>query len=400
MLRIGRCASRSAWAALLLVTAVTAQSKDDASAEDWPKVVRTAVEHPRFALRRAAAGRIARAGDAAIPALRDYMQQQGARPVPLELVDAIGGAERLGPETRLLLDSWARDPSFYWRSQALDGLARHPTESTRVLCEAALRDPSYLYRIAGARGLVSSPLKPQRGEVAGLLDDPDPRARLRVALMLLEQHDDAGLAEIVAAFDRIDATFLDDSWGRREVMFAVRELQRIAKQDFGKALSDDQGDRTEARKALIAWAESLDPKLERLPAPEAVPAASGGIEVRSCQNGDLYLRWTSDGTVVEGLAPTHTASIDPADLATLTSQLGPLAGRKVHGHVICDYLRVFVPKADGHEEVHHKVAPDALPEPLAEWLKAFGRALEKGGSVNLERELEARLSQFAGARKE
>ncbi|MBK8980163.1 MAG: hypothetical protein IPM29_30040 [Planctomycetes bacterium] len=368
---------------------------------DWATVVEQAVGHPRFAVRRAATGRLVAAGDAAIPALVAYQREHGRDAVPLELVDALGRATGGGPATVALLTDWAADPRFFWRSQALGGLARRAVGAAEPLFAAAVGDPSHLQRIEGVAGLLAldpaasgdPAARPGRRAAAVLLaTHPDPRARLRVALLLLERGDPTGVPEVLATIlDRAGAVWLDDPFGAREAVFAVRELRRLGAGDFRGALAEPGDEREQGRAAVLGWAATQG--VGGAPAAAAAVAEPdwvGGLEIRSCRLGDLFLRWTADGTVSEGLGAgwrgTLDRAVDPERFAALRESLHAFPGTAVHGQVICDYLRVLDPLR-GEPRAHHKCAPGAVPAELQRWLRDLAGALG-------DHPLRSRLPQF------
>ncbi len=362
-------------------------------ADPFDDAVTKAVTHGRYAVRRAAAGKIARAGDDAVPAIRRYVDAHGPNPLPLELVDALAQADTRGAALEAMLTGWATDRKFYWRSQALGGLARRGVAAARPLFEAALDDPSHLFRIEGARGLLSVAAaddEDTKARVRALLRDADPRVRLRVALMLLERGDGGGAAQIGEAVFGAERTFLDDRWGAREAMLAVRELDRIAGLDVTAILGDDADAASSARNVLEAWVQGAEPDF-RAPEPTqpGVPPLFG-VEVRSCRNGDLFLAVWPDGRVTEGLSPLRETQAEaPARLVP-----GPdLDGIGTHGSVICDFIRVYVPSTPGEPaRAHHKAAPGAVPGPVLDWLKMLAGSLDESG---VGEPLVVRLGRFA-----
>lgn len=367
------------------------------SAQDHESAVRNAFESQRFAMRRAAAAQVARAGDDAIPALRAKLVSDPTVIPPLELVDAIarGGG---GEATTTLLRDWAADRTFAWRAQALGGLARRADPIDHARFREGLADPSHAFRIEAARGLLAVATDDgDREAVAQLLRDDDPRCRVRVALALLGQNDPRGVTEIVVAIEGQDRRFLDDPWGAREAQECVRALRELDI-DASAAVGVPSPERDAARKRLRAWAR------ERLPdvvLPDAPPPTDadfdGGLEIRSCRNGDVFFRWTNSGRVAFGLSPLREAKLDADGIAALREALAKSPGVAVHGTVICDFLRVRATAADG-VDIHHKVAPGALPDSLAEWLKRTAALLEKTEGESTSRLLVDRLPQFVRER--
>ncbi|MCC6783519.1 MAG: hypothetical protein IT457_11820 [Planctomycetes bacterium] len=363
------------------------------AAQDLDAAVKNAIEHPRFAMRRAAATRLAQAGDGAIPPLRAYLAERARNVLPLELVDALargGGSE----PTAVLLREWAGDREFFWRAQALGGLARRAHAEDRTRFREALADPSHLMRIEGARGLLAvAESDADRERVAALLGDEDPRCRLRVALALFAHGDARGVGEFVAAVEGQDRVFLDDPFGAREAQELVRALRELG-HDARAAVGEPGDARDAARAALRAWAREKhgDVVFDDTAARDAADFV-GGLEIRSCRNGDLFLRWTATGRIVVGLAPLHEVPIDAKDFAVLQDTLRACAGVAVHGNVVCDFVRVRATTADG-VAIHHKAAPGSVPESLADWLKRTAADLERVGSATSSRLLADRLPQF------
>jgi hypothetical protein len=378
---------------LVALAAPPPLAAQEAPSEDWAAVVETAVSHRRFAIRRAAAGRIAQGADAAVPALRAHAAAEGQDSLPLELVEAIATSPATGPAIEALLEEWAADRSFFWRAQALGGLARRGIARLAPVFRRAVEDPSHLYRIEGARGLLAvGDEDGDRGRVRALLDDPDPRTRLRVALLLLEIGDRTGTGAILAAVDGAGRRFVDDAWGAREAVFALREVRRIIGRDFAAALDEDGDEREAALVAVRAWAGVAGPAHPSPPEPEAV----GGVEIRSCRNGDLFLRWTADGRFFAGLDPLEPLAVPDRDRGALEAALPGLAGVAIHGRVVCDFARLYVPASPGGDrpEVHHKAAPGALPPAVLEWLKTLASSLDESGEGP---RLRSRLGQFAAS---
>ena len=360
---------------------------------DLRDAARTAVEHPRYAVRRAAAGKVALAGDAAVPALRALEAEIGRARIPLVLVDAVASSTAGGEALAGLIESWATDVEFYWRAQSLGGLALRAVDRAAPLFRRAIDDPSHLFRIEGARGLLAIGAGDADSlRVRSLLADEDPRCRLRVALMLLEHGDAAGVGEIVAAVRRAGRRFVDDPWGEREALFALRELRRIRAVDATAAIGSEPTERAAALDALIDFAKTANPLWDDRGDEPEPPPTIGGLEVRSCRHGDAFVRWTADGSAVIGLSPFRTVGLDGERFAALQRQLTELGGVATHGEIVCDYVRLLAPAAGaGDADVHHKAAPRAVPEAFADWLKALAAALDEAGSAAVTA---GRLEQF------
>jgi hypothetical protein len=385
----------------------------------WQEVLQVAVEHPRFAVRRAATGRLAKGGDAAVPALREFLAEHGNNALPLVVVDSLAKTGVGGDALGVLLREWSADPLFYWRSQALRGVARRAEPADLPQFRAALRDPSHLQRIEGVHGLLALDpgLVEEIGERPAESDEPspnlavaqralrretDPRARLRMALLLMRAESWVGLSDVLAAIDRADARWLDDPWGSREATFAVRELRRLGCGDFRDALAADPQTRADGRTILYNWAlaqgHAHQPQVTL--GGETAQAWSGGIEIRSCRSGDLHLRWTDTGRVSLGLTEVAAVQLNADAWRELRSGLRPLQGASVEGRVVCDFLRLLDPVTSGSPgRVHRKYAPEASPEKLVQWLEELrDLALTAGGRAGerLAAAVDDRLPQFRG----
>lgn len=368
----------------------TAQDKP-AQAIDWAANVEKAHKHRRIMLRRAAARRVADGGAAAVPAVRAYQKKHGRDAIRLVLVSSYAASKNTDPATLELLLEWANDRDFYWRSQALEALANRRRPAYRDLFAGRLTDPVYLTRIQAGRGLCRLG---DRDRALGLLRDTDPRVRLRVAVCLLEEGDDRGLPTLVEALGQ-QSTFLDYPWGALGSLLAFKALRKLADQSFGFMAGEAP---TKNRAAIVGfenWARARLGKNWVNPIRIPVPQANylGGIEIRSCRNGDLFLRWTTDHTLVVGLEGRTRIQLDDKSFASLDA--GPKAsGQTRHGKVICDFLR-WVCKTPGTSQ---KVAPKALPAVSFEWLDSLARALDKKDSPDLTKRLRSRLDQFRSRR--
>ena len=159
-------------------------------------------------------------------------------------------------------------------------------------------------------------------------------------------------------------------------------------------------DRDTARERFRAWVTerfddpaALARSAERLARATTVAKARGGVDLRSCRNGDLFVCWTADGVVRTGLEPTGATKLSAEVWQRLTKDLAAEAGVAVHGRVVCDYARVLA-HPGGDTDVHHKAAPGSLPTGLADWLGALAAALRDAGDNATADALDSRLPQF------
>lgn len=378
---------RMAAATLVATTIASAQ-------DDWVATIEKAHDHHRYAVRRAVSNKIAQAGDAAVPAIQTFVNKRGLNAVSLLLVDAIARSDGDGAKTIALLGEWSDTREFFWRSQALGGLAGRGLAAFEPRFEQALDDVSHLFRIQGARGLVKLGGDARYAKVATMLSgETDPRARLRIASFLVEVGKFDALEQVVAALGRDSLSFLGDAWGEREAELAVKTIQAAAGEDFGwRDARLDADSRLAAFERMRAWASEKcgrEIELERLRDPSG---HTSGFEVRSCRNGDLFLRWGAGGITV-GLEGRRRLELPAATVREIAKHLGAISIDGVRGKVICDFLRL----RDDTGAKHVKIAPGELPMSETAWLETLVRSVEAAGDADLAAAIRTRQTQFLEA---
>jgi len=374
---------------------IATKPSEQPASQDWTKLVNKANTHRRMMLRSAISRKVAAAGDAAVPAVYGFTKAHGRNKVTLGFVDAYSKSSVKEPRTLALLEDWAGDRDFYWRGQALGALANRRLPKYRQLFLKSITDAAFLTRIHAGRGLCLLRGEEDRQRVLALLSDDDPRVRVWIALTLVEEGDLRGLPELVEALRKNDK-FLGDPWGLRGSQRALRALKKVAGKDFGYDITENPEQNATAIEAFTSLAKEKLGKDYRPAKPALVDKTrySGGVEVRSCRNGDLFIRWTPDGTLALGLEPKQRIKLQVAPWKTLTTALP--TGDAVHGKVVCDYLRVMCENPG----VHWKCAPGALPEQLNTWLNRLAKALEKQQQDELARAITERLGQFASDKRQ
>lgn len=380
---------RSAAALLILCTLLEAQDrrrrtrpKSDAGSgkNDWPSLVRKAHEHPRMMLRRAIANRIAKAGGEAVPAVRAWARDKGRNELGLQLVVAYQASRARDAATLGMLRDWATDRDFYWRSQALGALARFGQAEDRGRFETGTGDPSHLFRIEAARGLLRLGTPAAARELRR--SDPDPRARLEAALMLVQAGRHEALPSLVAALQQ-EHSFLDLPWAKLGALDAFKQLRKTLGEDHGYKAGAPVAENRAAIARIEAAAKARCGDAWQAVEPLAPDRREylGGLSIRSCRNGDYFLRWTAAGELIEGLAPELLAK--PGEALLRLSEAPPTRGDKIVGRVVCDYLRLVV----AQPETDIKVAPSTLPAAVDTWLQDLNK-------LGLPRGFAARLAQF------
>ncbi len=367
----------------MLALAGAAAAQEQQTAEDWAQHVERACNGKRYGTRLAAAKKVGKGGEAALPAVLAYAGKHGRNALPVALVEAIADEAGDGPLANATLGAWAADPDFFWRAQALRGVGKRAIadESARErwlpLLLSQQHDPAWLVRTFARWG-------------AGIEADPaepDPRARARLAAL---QQDARGL--IASLGD--ERTFLGDAWGRRIGAESARALSALLGEDAGYR-ADASGEHNAAALArLAAWCAERDggPLPETTTRSDPPLAFLGGIEVLSCQRGDLFLRWTADGLVQGSPSPDcrESAQIAPQEWERLLGSAAAVALPSEAGVVVCDRMRIHLRP----DQPQAAVAPGALPAGAADWLKQLAAAIEVSGQKPLADALRQRLGQF------
>jgi hypothetical protein len=369
-----------------------------AAGQEWSDAVEKANTHRRYAVRKAASDEVARAGDAAVPAIQAFVAARGRDAVDLLLVDAIAKADGRGPEVLALLRGWAEDRDFFWRAQALGALAARGLPDDAARFRTALGDPSHLFRIEGARGALAVGSDADRQAATELLADPDPRVRVRVAAALPE--DRRALPVLAGALGRED-DFLGDPWAARDADLAARALCDRLGLDFDAVWRGSAGE-PEARAAAVARlsgearAAYGEDGWPALPVPGgALPPGTGGVEIRSCRNGDLFVRWTPAGEVVFGLEGDLRVQLPAQRWQVLAAALASTPNGTL-GRVVCDFVRL----APGRGAAQLKAAPLSLPAGQVDCLNDLAAAVdETGAAPRAAALLRDRLTQFAAVPK-
>jgi hypothetical protein len=361
---------------------------------DWAKDVERACTSQRYGLRLAAARKLATGGPDAVPAIREFMQKNGPNAVPAALVEAIGDQMALEAVVLELLIEWAQNPDFYWRAQAMRGIAQRATKlpgfakELRAIFARYHDDPAWLMR-THARfgsmvldGAVTVPGSPET----------DPRAVVKLTTLLLAQGNVPPLQPLFEALAD-ERTFLGDPWGQRCAQAAHQALKNWLGDAHPLPEGGSFADKQTAIEQLLAAASAKSGQQLHTPAPAVDPTSpfAGGIEILSCKSGDLFVRWTEDGVVHAGLDAVLSVRL-PADVWARLSQ--QRAQQRLDGNlgvVICDAMRLSWTEP----KVHVKVAPSSLPAATANWLLDLSQALDIAGQPRLAAALSTGLKQFA-----
>jgi len=358
------------------------------STDDWSKDVDKACTNSRYGLRLAASKKVGEAGDDAVPAVRQWQQQHGKDRLPVALVEAIADRGGDGPQVVQLLREWATDREFFWRAQALKGLAHRasaPAEAAPFRPFAD--DPAWLMRTFARYGLVRC-----GADLRAFAVESDPRADTRLATLLLgEGHAEYAPRLVPALAD--ERTCLGIPWGKRRCLEAFTALVQWLGQDAGFKPDADYAQNCTALERLAALVTgkcgTAVPVPPLLADPEPI---AGGVEVLSCRNGDLFVRWTAAGELHFGLDLGKALRPEAATWQQLSATRAALRLEPQIGVVICDKLMLrWSPP-----EVYADIAPAALPADAGAWLEQLAAAIEQAGDQDHAAALRDRLQQFNG----
>jgi hypothetical protein len=379
---------------LALAQPAVAQSDPPATQPEDPAYfadVEKACTARRYGLRLAAARKVGDAGAAAVDALETWEDRHGRNSLPVAVVEAVAERAGIEPAVLTLLEGWTGDRGFYWRAQALRGLAERAAlpqlaERYLELFENMQNDPAWLVRVYARHGR----WKAARALGRDLPDfdiasEPDPRARTRLAAM------HGRLADLLEALTD-ERTFLGDPWGKRRAAEAFSVFRKRLDITFQPGAGYEEN--LPAIRTCADLVGALTGTEAALPQRKADPdvAFHGGIEVLSCRHGDMFLRWTADGRIFTGLeTDSPRLVIEASKWRELSDSATALALPAQNGVVICDKLRI----APGPSTEQCQVAPDSLPDSAADWLKRLCAAIEEAQDSELAEALRLRLTQFA-----
>lgn len=366
----------------------------DAAATDWAKEVERACTSPRYGLRLAAARKVAAAGPAAIPAVAAWAEQHGANALPSTLIDAIADQNHLDEPVLDQLVAWSRDRDFFWRANALRGLALRTPKTIgeraaelRALFAQFRDDPAWLMRTHARLGLALT-----GDDTALALPEDDPRARARLPMLLLQQGQVPPLQPLLDALAD-ERTFQTVPWAQQVASEVHKALKNWLGDDHPLASGGSFDDTPSGLQALRTACERKSGQTLAVPPlrrdPEVVFA--GGVEILSCKHGDQFVQWTDDGELWFGIDAAHALRLPAPIWDELSRERAALALADAHGVVVCDSMRLrwLSPK------VHSKVAPASLPTPTALWLKRLAAAIENAGETRRSADLRTSLEQFA-----
>jgi hypothetical protein len=381
------------WLTIMSPLLALIPTSQDPATYDWGKDVEKASSSPRYGIRLAAAKKIALAGGVAVPAIAAYAQKHGKNELPAALVEAIAEQTTLEEPLLAMLQQWASDREFYWRAQALKGLAKRapllPAERQQPLRELFVShhsDPAWLMRVFARFGTALL------GDTTVIAQtELDPRATSKLTALLLQSGQVPPLQPLLDALAD-ERTFLESPWGQSRALEASRALKNWLGADYPIHEGQSQPDKVAAiAKIMVAIEEKSGQKLQ-LPSILTTDesAFAGGFEILSCRNGDLFVRWTNAGELQFGLDGNTKVALPASTWEQLSKERAALPLTSDLGVVICDNLRMRW----GPPNIHVKVAPNALPEAIANWFLHLAKATAEADQPRLTEALRTGLEQF------
>lgn len=287
-------------------------------------------------------------GLAIVPAVLAWVEKNGRKKVAAFFVEFL--AEVRDDRISTLLADLVNDRPFEWRPAAIASLAAHARAADRDLFRKMLDDPLWGVRAGAILGLEKIGDKDAVPEIRKRLDDEAYEVRARAARTLHAFGDESGLPVMVESLS-IEITWFDTDYGVIAREDALAFLRGIAKDDFGYRAWESAEKRAATVRRWHEWMDARDAKW-REKVPERARARDGeaeyvfGLELRSCQWGNFFLRLDSKGTLVLGCPGVRTYRLTDDQRARLGQAIRKLQGIDPtipYGRGGCDFEQYFFP---------------------------------------------------------
>ncbi len=371
-------------------------STQDPATTDWSKEIERACTAQRYGLRVSAAKRVATSGAVAVPALVAFVAQKGKNELPVTLVEAIAEQGTKEPPVLDLLQAWALDRDFYWRATALKGLAKRAPalpdrrDALQALFTAHHQDPAWLVRVHARLGTALLGGNQLVGDVLAQPEN-DPRAIAKLTALLLQNGKNPPLQPLLDALAD-ERTCLADPWGQRRAKDCFDTLKAWLGEAHPLRPGESFTDPSTALATMLTAVRQKSGQQLQMPTPLLDPTTpfTGGFEILSCRNGDLFVQWTANGELHFGIDAATAVQLPGPTWDALSKERTALKLDQNFGVVICDNLRLRW----GPPDIHVKVAPQSLPEATAKWLLHLAKALEEADQPRHAAALRTGLEQF------
>lgn len=372
------------WTALLLVLA-GGIGQDPAPSDEVERLYRAATTG-RSVVRPQAARRLVELGGPGEARLEEAVVEVGLAQLGPPIIEALGGAT--SSVLREALWTAVREPRFPWTPSAARALAESPS-ATELEGFLALRT-SPLGEVRTAVVVALTGLDHPSKELDRFLLDVDERVRSAAAEALAARGEGAGFWYLVRELQRTDH-FFERPTGQAARGRAARALVRLGMDLHGLAAIAEPGTEgaVRARKLieeeLVARFGSCPEWPLWVQPGQATPDVVLGLELRSCTEGEMWLRWTAADQLLVGLGRPAilqlSAGTTDALLKALGEGLDQVGDKRLFGVPGCDMEQLLVRRGSQArtENLLLVKGPDPVPglrpEPLQSAWAAMVRSL-------------------------
>ncbi len=398
-------------AALLLALTTTAPLQDEGDpAAEARRLLEVATEgSPR--IRSQASLRLAAMGEDGAAVVRERLEaESGYLSLGPALYEALAAFE--GERMRVALWESLDDVMNPWRPAGARALAKTAKMEEQPRFQALLTDRISAVRAEAVAGVAVGDEARAKEALRASLIDQNGRVRRRAATALAKLGEHAALAWLIEDLRR------DDSWldmrlgriARAEAAQALGEiLGREAIAGYSSRSAPDSAEAQAKIQALEARCRELAgddwpvlPDIAR--APGEIQGEVIGVELLSCREGELLLRWTTDDKLVVGEGDTDIRDLPEGSTALLLERaqeaLEVLGNTRAYGDPGCDLERHHfrLPGASRAWTIQLSKGPEAVPDlrpaalhPVAEaMIQSAGAAgLEQGWEEQIRRTFES-----------
>jgi hypothetical protein len=297
-----------------------------------------------------------RGGPAVAEAIVAFVAKNGHNALSIAFTEGLGTLK----DDRLtgLLRELVRDKDFFWRPTALRALADLRDAGSRDDFRAALGDKLWGCRAAAILALERLDDRESAPRIRELLGDDTYDVRAQAAKTLHAFGDASGLPVLVEAL-RANTVWFDIDYGQIAREDAWNFLKRIAKDDFGYKPWETSEERAPGLARAEAWiAKTMPDWRDKVPEKARVRAEAVeyafGIERRSCQRGDFFLRLDKEGNLVLGYFTLEKAALTPEEMKAFQAALDKVKkiDRSVpYGQGGCDFEQYYLRTGDRFEKL-------------------------------------------------
>lgn len=297
-----------------------------------------------------------RGGPAVAEAIVAFVAKNGHNSLSIAFTEGLGSLK--DDRIRALLRALVRDKDFFWRPTALRALAEQGDRGSRDDFRAALSDRLWGCRAAAILALERLDDRESAPRIRELLGDDTYDVRAQAAKTLHAFGDASGLPVLVEAL-RANTVWFDIDYGQIAREDAWNFLKKIAKDDFGYKPWESAEERAPGLARAEAWiARTMPDWRDRVPEKARVRAEAVeyafGLERRSCQRGDFFLRLDREGTLVLGYFTLEKAKLTPEEMKAFQAALDKVKtiDRSVpYGQGGCDFEQYYLRTGDRFDKL-------------------------------------------------